>query len=84
MIEQILQAWAEQIDHEDVVQTLLAKVVDIWDSSCVRELGQSSRAGFQLEGIAYGSRPESCRSCIRREAGEHHFFLVPIYPMSLL
>lgn len=33
MIEKILQTRAQQINHEDVVQTFLSKVVDIGDPS---------------------------------------------------
>jgi hypothetical protein len=32
VVEQVLQAGAEQVDNEDVVQTLLAKVVNIRDA----------------------------------------------------
>jgi len=33
VIEEIFQAGAQQVDDKNVVQTLLAEVVDIWDSS---------------------------------------------------
>jgi hypothetical protein len=35
VIEEILERWAKEINHEDIVQALLAKVVDIRDTSCV-------------------------------------------------
>ena len=34
MVEQILQTGAQQVDDQDVVQALLAKVVDIRDPGC--------------------------------------------------
>jgi hypothetical protein len=34
VIEEVLQAGAEKVNDEDVVETLLAKVVHIGDSSC--------------------------------------------------
>lgn len=34
VIEKILQAGSEEVDDQDVMQTLLAKVVDIRDSGC--------------------------------------------------
>ena len=33
VVKQIFQRWAKQIDHKNVVQALLTKVVDIGDSS---------------------------------------------------
>lgn len=35
-VEKVLQRGSQQVDDEDVVQTLLAKVVHIWDASCER------------------------------------------------
>lgn len=35
MIEEVFKGRAKEIDHEDVVQAFLAKVVDIRDASCV-------------------------------------------------
>lgn len=34
MVKQILQTWAEQINHKNVVKPLLAKVIDIGYASC--------------------------------------------------
>jgi hypothetical protein len=34
VVEQILQTGAQQVDDQDVVQALLAKVVDIRDPGC--------------------------------------------------
>jgi hypothetical protein len=34
MVEQVLQAGAEQVDDQDVVQALLAKVIDIRNPGC--------------------------------------------------
>ena len=36
VVEKVLQGWSEKVDNQDVVETLLAKVVDIWNASCVR------------------------------------------------
>jgi hypothetical protein len=33
MIKQIFQTRAEQVDDENIVETFLAKVVDIWNAS---------------------------------------------------
>jgi tRNA splicing ligase len=33
-IEQVLQTRAKQVDHEDVVQSLLTKVVHVWNAVC--------------------------------------------------
>ena len=34
MIKEILKGWSEQVDNQDVVETFLAKVVDIWNARC--------------------------------------------------
>lgn len=34
MVEKVLQAGAEEVNDQDVVQTLLAKVVDIGNTGC--------------------------------------------------
>jgi len=34
MIEEVFEAWAEQVNDEDVVQALLAKVIYIRDTGC--------------------------------------------------
>lgn len=36
VVKEILQARTEQVDHQDVVQTLLAKVIDVRNASCGR------------------------------------------------
>lgn len=38
MVEEVLQTRAEEINHKDVVQTLLAEVVDVGDTGCKWEL----------------------------------------------
>ena len=35
VVEEVLQGWSEQVDNQDVVEALLAEVVDIWNASCV-------------------------------------------------
>lgn len=35
VVKEVLQRWSEQVDNQNVVKTLLAEVVDIWDASCV-------------------------------------------------
>jgi hypothetical protein len=39
VVEQILQAGAEQVDHKDVVEALLAEVVDVGDPGCRVSVG---------------------------------------------
>lgn len=34
-VKEILQTWAEQIDDQDVVETLLAEMVYLWDASWI-------------------------------------------------
>jgi len=34
MIEEVFETWAEQVNDEDVVQSLLAKVIYIRDTGC--------------------------------------------------
>ena len=36
MVEQVLQTGTEEVDDQDVVEALLAKVIDIRDPGCTR------------------------------------------------
>ncbi len=33
-VEEILKRWTKEVDDQDIVKTLLAEVVDIWNASC--------------------------------------------------
>ena len=39
-VEQVLQAWAQEIDDEDIVQALLAEVVDLRDTGYIMRDGK--------------------------------------------
>ncbi len=69
MIKQIFETGSQQVDNEDVVQTLLAEIVDIGNASCscqnYRWLG---------EGGTYGIPQESCMSDIRPVIVVHRSF----------
>lgn len=70
MIEEIFQAWSQQVDNKDIVQTLLTEVINVWDSGCpiVRYKGRMERR------LTYGIQLRSCMFGIHRVVGVHHFF----------
>jgi len=75
VIEEILEGWAKEIDHEDIVQAFLAKVVDIRDASCA--LSVMCRAELQQAWNTHGIRPRSCMFYTHHAVEEHHSSAVP-------
>lgn len=64
MVEQILQTGTEQVDDQDVVQALLAEVVDIRDPSC----NMSVESVLLLMSMFVGRQPYTARRrhCIKQ------------------
>lgn len=77
VVEKILERWTEKIDHQDVVQTFLAKVVHIWDASCDKVSLRSFPPIMGGHMSTYGTRRGFCMSCTHLSVGGHRSFLVP-------
>jgi hypothetical protein len=41
VVKQIFERWAEKVDNQDVVETLLAEVVDIGNAGCTMLVGRT-------------------------------------------
>ena len=52
MVEQVFQAGAEEVDHEDVVQAFLPEIVYIRNAGCV---GESGSAAFLPDGVPFAA-----------------------------
>ena len=72
VIKKIFQAWSEEVNDQDVVESFLAKVIDIWYAGCKC---QCSSEWERLE--THGSRPKSCRFGIHLVIAVRRFSVVP-------
>jgi hypothetical protein len=71
VIEEILQAGAQKVDDEDVVQALLAEVIDVGDA------GWRVRLYCLIEGGTYGIQRGFCTCGTHLAAGERRSCAVP-------
>ena len=71
VVEKILKTRTKQVNHKDVVQSFLTKVVDVGDASYQKLVIQF----LSCYGCAktYGIRPRSCKSDTHLAAEEHRF-----------
>lgn len=84
MIEQIFQGRTQQVDDEDVVKTLLTKVVHIRDTGCAGGLFESVDNRQADDDVTYGIQRGSCMSYIHPLIGEHRSSLVPGAQQSVI
>lgn len=77
VVKQVLQGRAKEVDDENVVKALLAKVVDIRNTGCLSSQQHWTHRD-SADATTYGSRRESCMSGTRREVAEHRSSWVPI------
>jgi hypothetical protein len=80
MVEEILQGWTEQVDDEDVVKALLAKVINIRDAGLRGRF--ISRCPDRVLGSTHGIRRGSCRFGIHHAVEERHSYVVPTHKSS--
>jgi hypothetical protein len=75
VVEEILQTRTKKVDHENVVQPLLSKVINIRNAGCEKRL--ANRWSDMSTFGTYGIQPRSCTSGTRHAAEEHRSCVVP-------
>jgi hypothetical protein len=75
-IKEILQARAKQVDHENIVQPFLAKMIDLWDASYIWQMSRKCTAGDRGRGQRRGrtaASKNSVRPTLVAELGRFGF-----------
>lgn len=80
VIEQVLEGGSKEVNDENVVQALLAKIVDIWDASWYASVQSSHASSCYTDGSQRGF----CTSGTRPVIVVHRSSSVPVHPTNQL
>ena len=56
MVEEVLKTGSKEVDDEDIVETLLSKVVDIRDTSCIQWLAKHAEKSSEMGNIRHPTK----------------------------